>query len=167
MKTCVGITTSQLHTYQKNNGIAENAVRRVKEGTSALLIQSDLSEKVVERSDEMLVCKASQTNWQTISHRVKKDWALHDMVQLYHLRQTAFLLHSPRKEKSRHHQFGTTMPPGIFIGHALKSGGGWTRNLNIANWQDIEDAVASEVHVIKLKSKEVGIKKLQDASLRR
>ena len=34
----------QHHTDRKQNGIAERAVRRVKEGTSAVLLQSGLNE---------------------------------------------------------------------------------------------------------------------------
>ena len=55
------------------------------------------------------------------------------------------------------------MLPGIFIGNALISGGCWTGDVLIADWQDIENNVASKVHVNQFKSKEVGIKKLQEA----
>ena len=43
------------------------------------------------------------------------------------------------KHRSRLHQFGTKMPPSIFIEYALDSGGGWTRDLIIADWHDIEN----------------------------
>ena len=55
------------------------------------------------------------------------------------------------------------MLPGIFIGNALISGGCWTGDVLIADWQDIENNVASKVHVNQFKSKEVGIKMLQEA----
>ena len=45
MKNYLGIIVRQLHTDQKTNGIAERAVRRAKEGTSAVLLQSGLDEK--------------------------------------------------------------------------------------------------------------------------
>ena len=54
------------------------------------------------------------------------------------------------------------MLPGKFTGYALNSGGGWTGDLIIADWHDIEKYVASEVHVKRFKSEEVGFKKLQD-----
>ena len=54
------------------------------------------------------------------------------------------------------------MLPGIFIGHAVNSGEGWTEDLIIADWHDIENNVASEVHVKRFKSKEVDINKLQE-----
>ena len=40
----------------ETNGIAERAVRRVKEGTSAVLLQSSLDEKMVGRFHGMLYC---------------------------------------------------------------------------------------------------------------
>ena len=52
----------------------------------------------------------------------------------------------------------------------MSSGGGWTGDLIIADWHDIENHVASEVHVERFKSKELGMKKLQEVfgmSLRR
>ena len=49
--------------------------------------------------------------------------------------------------------------PGIYIGYAVSSGGGWTTHLIIADWHDTENNVASEVHVKRFKSKE-RIKKL-------
>ena len=49
------------------------------------------------------------------------------------------------------------MFPGILVGHALNSGGGWTGDVTIVDWHDTENNVASEVHVKRFKSKEVGI----------
>ena len=46
---------------------------------------------------------------------------------------------------------------------ATDSGGGWTGDLIIADWRDMENHVASEVHVKRFNSKSVGIKTLQDA----
>ena len=64
---------------------AENAVRKAKKSTSALLVQSGLSKKVVGRSNIMLLLLAKHTDkrWQTESHLMKEDLALHLMVQLY------------------------------------------------------------------------------------
>ena len=45
MKTCVGITSSQLHTDQKPAELPKTPVRRVQEGTTAFLVYSGSSEK--------------------------------------------------------------------------------------------------------------------------
>ena len=44
---------------------------------------------------------------------------------------------TPTKDKSRLHRFGTKVLPGVFIGCALFSEGGWTGDLIIADWRDI------------------------------
>ena len=41
---------------------------------------------------------------------------------------------SNAQDKSRPHQFATKVVPGMFIGYALNSGGGWTTDLIIAAW---------------------------------
>ena len=41
------------------------------------------------------------------------------------------------QDKSRLHQFGTKVLPGVFIRYALNSEGGWTGDLIIADWRDI------------------------------
>ena len=66
-------------------------------------------------------------------------------------------------DKTRLHQFGTKMLPGIFVGYALNSGGGWTGDVITADWHEIENNIASEVHVKRFKSKVVRIKRLQEA----
>ena len=45
MKIFPGIILRQRRTDQKTSGIAERAVRRIKEGTSAVLLQSDLDKE--------------------------------------------------------------------------------------------------------------------------
>ena len=52
---------------------------------------------------------------------------------------------SLRKTKSRIHQFGLKMLPRRFTGYALNAGGGWIRDLFIADLHDIENNFPSEV----------------------
>ena len=81
---------------------------------------------------------------------------------ILHFRAESCLNQISTKDKSGLHQFGTKMLPGIFIGCALNSGRVWTGGLVITDWHDMENHVASEVHVNRFKSTEVGIKKMQD-----
>ena len=61
VKIFPGIVVRRHHTDQKTNGIAERAVRRVKEGTSAVLLQSGLDEKLVGRFHGMLYLSAKRS----------------------------------------------------------------------------------------------------------
>ena len=84
----------------------------------------------------------------------KKDLELHLMVQEIDFNPIS------TKDKSPVHDFWTKMLPGIFIGCALDSGGSWTGDLIIADWHDTDNNVASEVHVKRSESNEVGINKV-------
>ena len=67
---------------------------------------------MVERSNELfsVICETYKTKWQTESRQMKEDLVLHLMVQCYHLGLSFFeKIPSPRKTKSRLHQFGTKM----------------------------------------------------------
>ena len=69
---------------------------------------------------------------------------------------------STKDKKSRPHQFWTKVLSGMLIGYALNSGGGWTGDLIIADWHDIENNVTSEVHV-----KSASPKKLESTNCRK
>ena len=91
---------------------------------------------------ECLFCETSKTNWQTESHRMKKDLELQLMVQWYYLGLNFFEKNpTSAKDKSRLLQFGTKMLPGILFGYSLNSGGGWTRDLVLADRHGIENKV--------------------------
>ena len=103
---------------------------------SALLVQSRLSEKVWRAATE---CFCFVRNMED---------KLADRKSPYE-RRFVFI------------NLGQKMRPKIILRYALNSGRGRTGDLIIAEWHDIENNVASEVHVKRLKSKEVGIKNLQ------
>ena len=132
----------------------QTTVRGVKEGTSAPLVQSGLSEKWWR--------EATKCFWYLRHIQVK----LADRMSPYERRfGTPFdCAVTPTKDKSRLHQSTWyTMLQGKFIGYALNSGGGRTGGLIITDWHDTENIIASEVHVESFKFKVVGIKKLQNA----
>ena len=102
--------------------------------------------KVVTRSSGMrvFVCETYKTNWQTESHFMITIFGtqLHSLhwYQLEHYFSSS-LYERPR----RHHQFGTQMLLGRFIGYVLNRGGGWTEDLIIADWHDTEHFAAPRV----------------------
>ena len=140
----------------ETNGIAERAVRRVKEGTSAVLLQSGLNE-----------------NW----------WA--DSMECYtYLRNVTDLLSDGKtpyerrfgqpfkgpiipfgslfeyyaisaKDQSRIHQFGKKVLPGLFLGYVLYAGGIWKGDVLVADLEELETMDASEIYSKRLNAKEV------------
>ena len=121
----------------ETNGIAERAVRRVKEGTSAVLLQSGLNE-----------------SW----------WA--DSMECYtYLRNVTDLLSDGKTPYERRfgkpfggpviHQFGKKVLPGLFLGYALYAGGIWKGDVLIADLEELETMDASEIYSKRLNAKEV------------
>ena len=69
--------TSRPHRAE-TNGIAERAVRRVKEGTSAVLLQSGLHGKCDQiLSNAIAICETSSTSWPTGKLHMKEALANH------------------------------------------------------------------------------------------
>ena len=114
--------TSKPH-RSETNGIAERAVRRVKEGTSAVLLQSGLHEKWWADSME---CYTNLRNIQDLlsdgktpcERRCGKPFKgpitpFGSLVE-YHPKTA--------KDQSRVHQFGNKVLPGLFLGYALYAG---------------------------------------------
>ena len=62
------------------------------------------------------------------------------------------------KDKDRLHQFGITVLSGIFIGYALQTGGGWTGDLLLIDWEDVENAESfRDIYVKRFKAQEVNV----------
>ena len=117
--------TSTPHRSQ-THGIAERAVRRVKEGTSAVLLQSGLGEK----------SRADSTEWCTYLRNIQD--LLSDGKTPYERRFGqpfkgpiipfgSLVEYYPisAKDQSRIHQFGKNVLPELFLGYALYAGRIW------------------------------------------
>ena len=111
--------TSRPHRLE-TNGIAERAVRRVKEGTSAVLLQSGLSDSWWADSME---CYTYLRNIQDLLSDGKTSYKrrfgkpfkgpiipVGSLVEYYPI---------SAKDQSRIHQFGKKVLPGLFLGYAL------------------------------------------------
>ena len=70
----------------ETNGITETAVRRINEGTSAVLLQSSLDERWWAASMECY-CDMSKTSWQKGKHLMKDDLQNHSKAPFFRLVQ--------------------------------------------------------------------------------
>ena len=59
------------------------------------------------------------------------------------------------KDQSRLHQFGAKVLPGIFLGCAFCAGGIWKGDTMVADFEELEEMDASELHARRLEAKEV------------
>ena len=136
-KTCEDFSwnhcTSTPH-RSETDGIAERAVRRIKEGTSAVLLQSGLDEK--RWADSVECCTYLRNNQDLLSdgktpyeRRFGKP-----------LKRPIIPFGSPveyypisAKDQSRIHQFGKKVLPGLFHGYALYAGEVWKGDILVAD----------------------------------
>ena len=138
----------------ETNGIAERAVRRVKEGTSAVLLQS--------WADSM-ECYCNLRNMPDFSAEGKTHYErpfgepfkgpvipFGAMVEYYPISS---------RDQSRLQQLGKKVPPGIFLGYELIAGGGgggiWKGDILVADIEVLEKMDASEIHPRRINAKEV------------
>ena len=131
----------------ETNGIAERAVRRVKEGTSAVLLQSGLNENwwadsmdcytYLRNVQDQLSC--GKTPYE---RRVKKPFKgpIIPFGSLVEYRPTT------AEDQSRIHQFGKKVLPGLFLGYAVYAGGIWKGDVLIADLEELETMDASEIY---------------------
>ena len=108
--------------------IAERAVRRIKEGTSAVLLQSGLGEKWWADSTE---CYCYLRNIQDLLSDAQTPYERRFGVPLNGpvIPFGAIVDYHPTsaKDLSRLHQFCPRVLPGIFLGHAFHAGGNLER----------------------------------------
>ena len=108
----------------ETNGIAERAVRRVKEGTSAVLLQSGLNESWWADSMECYTYLRKFLQFSYLMGRPHYERRFGKPFQgpiipfgslvVYHL--------TTAKDQSRIHQFGKKVLPGLFLRYALYAG---------------------------------------------
>ena len=140
----------------ETNGIAERAVRRIKERTSAVLLQSGPDENWWEDS---IGCYCHLRNIQdrlsdgktTFESRFREPFKgpiipFGSLVE-YHPVST--------KDQSRIHQFGKQVLPGIFFGYVLYAGRIWEGDILVVDLEELEEMDASEIHAKRLNAKEV------------
>ena len=131
----------------ETNGIAERAVRRVKEGTSAVLLQSGLNESLWADSMECYTYLRNVTDLLSDGKVPKGPIIPFGSLVEYHP--------ITAKIQSRIHQFGKKVLPGLFLGYALYAGRIWKSDVLVADLEELETMDASDVYSKRLNAKEV------------
>ena len=139
----------------ETNGLAERAACRVKEGTSAVLLQSGLDENWWADSME---CHTYLRNLQDLLSDGKTPYKRRfgetfkgpfipfgSLVEYYPI---------SAKDQSRIHQFGKKVLPGLFLGYALYAGGIWKGDILVADIEELETMDAPEIYSKRLNEKE-------------
>ena len=131
-------------------------MRRVKEGTSAVLLQSGLRENWWADSME---CYTYLRNAQDLLSDGKTPYERRfgkpftgpivpfgSLVDFYPI---------SAKDQSRIHQFGKKVLPGLFLGYALYAGRFWKGDILVADLEELETMDTSEIYSKRLNAKEV------------
>ena len=140
----------------ETNGIAERTVRRVKEGTSAVLLQSGLDESWWADSMECYTYLRNVTDLLSdgktpYERRFGKPFE-GQIIPFGSLVECHFIT---AKDQSRIHQFGKKVLPGLFLGYAPYAGGIWKGDILVADLEELETMDASEIYLKRLNAKEV------------
>ena len=147
--------TSTPHRSQ-TKGIAERAVRRVKEGTSAVLLQSGLNESwwadsmgcyTYLRNVTDLLSDAKTPYERRFGQPFKGPIIPFGSLVEYHP--------NTAKDQSRLHQFGKKVLLGLFLGYDLYAGGIWKGDILVEDIEELETMDASEIYSKRLNAKEV------------
>ena len=129
----------------ETHGIGERAVRRVEEGTSAVLLSGWNAAAICE------TFKISCLMGRHHERRFGKPFngpviPFGAMVECHPISS---------KDLSRLHQFGPEVLPGEFFGYVLYEGRIWKGDIFVANIEELEQMDASELHARRLNAKEV------------
>ena len=140
----------------ETNGIAERAVRRVKEGTSAVLLQSGLNESWWADSMECYTYLRNVTDLLS-DGKTPYERRFGQPFKGPIIPFGSLVEYHPitAKDQSRIHQFGKKVLPGLFLGYALYAGGIWKGHVLIADLEELETMDASEIYSKRLNAKEV------------
>ena len=159
-------STSTPH-RSESNGIAERAVRRIKEGTSTVLLQSGQNEKWWADSME---CCCNLRNIQDLLSDGKTPYERRfgETFKGPIIPFRAMVEYHPvsAEDLSRLHQFGPQVLQGKLIGYALHAGGIWKGDIVVADMKELEQMDASEIYAKRLDAKEVFIFPIADGSVK-
>ena len=123
----------------ETNGIAERAVRRVKEGTSAVLLQSGLNESWWAVSMECYTYLRNVTDLLS-DGKTPYERRFGQPFKGPIIPFGSLVEYHPitAKDQSRIHQFGKKVLPGLFLGYALYAGRIWKGDVLVADLEELE-----------------------------
>ena len=124
----------------ETNGLAERAVRRIKEGTSAVLLQSGLGNEW--RADSMeCYCYLRNIHDLLSDGKTPYERRFGEPFKGPIIPFGAMVKYHPifAKDQSRLHQFVVKVLPGIFLGYALYSGEIWKGDIFVADIEELEE----------------------------
>ena len=140
----------------ETNGFSERTVRRIKEGTSAVLLQSSLNESWWADSMECYTYLRNVTDLLS-DGKTPYERRFGQPFKGPIIPFGSLVENHPftAKDQSRIHQFGKKVLPRLFLGYALYAGGIWKGDALIADLEELETMDASEIHSKRLNAKEV------------
>ena len=139
----------------ETNGIAERAVRRVKEGSSAVFLQSGLDESWWADSMECYVYLRNVTDFSDGKTPYERRFGQPYKGPIIPFRSLVEYHPIIAKDQSRIHQFGKKVLLGLFLGYDLYAGRIWKGDVLIADLEELETMDASEIYSKRLNAKEV------------
>ena len=140
----------------ETNGIAERAVRRVEEGTSAVLLRLGLNENWWADSMECYLHLSAKRHRSTTDGKTPYERRFGQPFKGPINPLGSLVEYHPMtaKDQSRIHQFGKKVLPGLFLGYALYAGGIWKGDV-LVDLEELETMDASEIYSKRLNAKEV------------
>ena len=143
----------------ETNGIAERAVRRVKEGTAAVFLQSGLDEKWWADSMECygyLRCVQDPMEEEKTPYERRFGEPFKGPI----IPSGAMVEYHPisARDQPRLHQLGKKVLPGIFLGYELIAGKIWKGDTLIADLEDLVKLDASIIYPLRINAKEALIR---------
>ena len=138
----------------ETHGIAERAVRRVKEWTFAVLLQCGLGNEWWADSMGFYCYLRNFKDLLSDGNTPYERWfGMHFNRPVIPFGAMVEYHPISAKDQSRLHQFGAKVLPGMFLGYALYAGGIWKGDILVADTEELEQVDASELHARRLNAK--------------
>ena len=141
----------------QTNGVAERAVRRVKEATSCALVQSGFND---EWWEDAMMCALFLANVMDVlldgETSYKKRFEVNFQGPIIPFGAAVEYKPTSQKDRDRLHKMGKKTLLGIHAGYSQRHGGGWNEDLLIYDQEEIAAAEnASEVYIKRVFHKTV------------